>query len=65
MIEKYYLDFIKNNFPKIKTNFFGYKGIQPVWGAEFEREISKSPISLNLSRKPHLNIIVQIEFLNI
>ena len=49
-----YLDFIKNEFPEIKTNFFGYENIQPVWGAEFEREISKSPISLNLSRKPHL-----------
>ncbi len=49
-----YLDFIKNEYPEIKTNFFGYDNIQPVWGAEFEREISKSPISLNLSRKPHL-----------
>ncbi len=49
-----YLDFIKNQHPEIKTNFFGYDNIQPVWGAEFEREISKSPISLNLSRKPHL-----------
>ena len=49
-----YLDFIKNEYPEIKTNFFGYDNIQPVWGAEFEREISKSPISLNLSRKPFL-----------
>ena len=49
-----YLDFIKNEYPEIKTNFFGYDNIQPVWGAQFEREISKSPISLNLSRKPHL-----------
>ena len=49
-----YLDLIKNEYPEIKTNFFGYDKIQPVWGAQFEREISKSPISLNLSRKPHL-----------
>ena len=49
-----YLDFIKNEYPEIKTNFFGFDNIQPVWGAEFERQISKSPISLNLSRKPHL-----------
>ena len=49
-----YLDFIKNEYPEIKTNFFGYDNIQPVWGADFEREIGKSPISLNLSRKPHL-----------
>ena len=49
-----YLDFIEKNLPEIKTNFFGYKGIQPVWGAKFENEISKSPISLNLSRKPKL-----------
>ena len=49
-----FLAYISDNFPKIKTNFFGYKGSQPVWGADFERELSKSPISLNLSRKPHL-----------
>lgn len=49
-----YLEFIKKEYPKIKTNFFGYDNIQPVWGAQFEREISKSPLSLNLSRKPHL-----------
>ena len=52
--EKSILILLKIIYPKIKTNFFGYKGNQPVWGAEFEREISKSPISLNLSRKPHL-----------
>ena len=49
-----YLDHIKNNCPEIKTNFFGYNDVQPIWGAEFEREISKSPISLNLSRRPNL-----------
>ena len=49
-----YLDFIRKNYPEIKTNFFGYNDVQPIWGAEFEREISKSPISLNLSRKPNL-----------
>ena len=49
-----YLDFIKKNHSIIKTNFFGYNGVQPVWGSRFEREISKSPISLNLSRKPNL-----------
>ena len=49
-----YLDFIKNNCPEIKTNFFGYNNVQPVWGAKFESEICKSPISLNLSRKPNL-----------
>ena len=48
------MDYIEKNLPEIKTNFFGYKGIQPVWGAKFENEISKSPISLNLSRKPKL-----------
>ncbi len=49
-----YLDHIKSKCPEIKTNFFGYNNVQPIWGAEFEREISKSPISLNLSRKPNL-----------
>ena len=49
-----YLDFIIKEYPNIKTNFFGYKGRQPVWGNDFDKEISKSPISLNLSRKPHI-----------
>ena len=47
------LDLIVNNYPMIKTNFFGYKGKQPVWGNDFENEILKSPMSLNLSRKPY------------
>ena len=49
-----FLDFIEKNHSSIKTNFFGYNGTQPIWGSYFEREISKSPISLNLSRKPSL-----------
>ncbi|MDC3085929.1 glycosyltransferase [Pelagibacteraceae bacterium] len=49
-----YLEFISNNYPEIRNNFFGYNGIQPVWGSVFENELSKSPISLNLSRKPNL-----------
>ena len=49
-----FLDFIIEKYPNIKTNFFGYKGRQPVWGNEFDNEICKSPISLNLSRKPHI-----------
>ena len=49
-----FLDFIKENYASVKTNFFGYRGVQPVWGSEFENEINKSPISLNLSRKPYL-----------
>ena len=47
------LDLITENYPEIKTNFFGYMGKQPVWGNNFENEISKSPMSLNLSRKPY------------
>ena len=49
-----YLDFIIDKYPSIKTNFFGYKGKQPVWGSTFDNEICKSPMSLNLSRKPHI-----------
>ena len=49
-----YLKYLNVNYPNIKTNFFGYEGKQPIWGAEFERELCKSPISLNLSRKPHI-----------
>ena len=49
-----FLEYIIKNYPDIKTNFFGYKGRQPIWGNDFDREISKSPISLNLSRKPNI-----------
>ena len=49
-----YLDFIIEKYPNIKTNFFGYRGRQPVWGNLFDKELCKSPISLNLSRKPHI-----------
>ena len=49
-----FLDYITKNYPEIKTNFYGYLGKQPVWGNEFEKELNKSPISLNLSRKPYL-----------
>ncbi len=49
-----YLDYIIENYPAVKTNFFGYKGKQPVWGSVFNNEIIKSPMSLNLSRKPHI-----------
>ena len=49
-----FLDFINDNYPDIKTNFFGFKGRQPIWGNEFDTEICKSPISLNLSRKPYI-----------
>ena len=48
------LDYISSKLPKLGTNFFGYNGRQPVWGKEFEIELSKSPISLNLSREPHI-----------
>ena len=48
-----FLDYVKNNFPNIKTNFFGYKGSQPVWELILRGD-NKIPISLNLSRKPHL-----------
>ena len=53
MIEKYFLITLKIIFRILKQTFLVIK-VQPVWGADFEREISKSPISLNLSRKPHL-----------
>ena len=40
---------IKNN-PKIKFNLFGMKGIQPIWGDEFKRNLYNSKIALNLSQ---------------
>ncbi len=49
-----YLDYIIENYPEIKTNFFGHKGRQPIWGNKFDNEVCKSPLSLNLSRKPHI-----------
>jgi hypothetical protein len=49
-----YLDYIVDKYPKIKANFFGYNGRQPVWGKDFDNELCKSPMSLNLSRKPYI-----------
>ena len=49
-----FLDYLSNEYPSMKKNFFGYKGKQPVWGNDFENELAKSPISLNLSRKPYI-----------
>ena len=34
----------------IKTNFFRYDGIQPVWNKSFYDELSKCSMALNLSR---------------
>ena len=45
---------IQEKLPMLRTNFFGIDNIQPVWGANFEYELSRSPMSLNLSRVPHL-----------
>ena len=45
---------IEEKLPKLRTNFFGIDDIQPVWGADFEKELSRCPMSLNLSRAPHL-----------
>jgi len=45
---------IKEKLPMLRTNFFGIGNIHPVWGADFEKELSRSPMSLNLSRVPHL-----------
>ena len=45
---------IESTIPELKTNFFGFKNRQPVWGSEFEKQLKLSPMSLNLSRKPHL-----------
>ncbi len=43
------LKFIRQQ-PMIKTNFFGYDGIQPVWNKSFYDELSKCSMALNLSR---------------
>ena len=43
------LKFIKQQ-RDIKTNFFGYDGIQPVWNKSFYDELSKCSMALNLSR---------------
>tara|TARA_B110000858_G_scaffold70281_1_gene81631 strand:- start:174 stop:1232 length:1059 start_codon:yes stop_codon:yes gene_type:complete len=45
---------VEEKLPKLRTNFFGIDDIQPVWGADFEKELSRCPMSLNLSRAPHL-----------
>ena len=48
------MNFIINKLPYLKHNFFGIDNREPIWGSEFLRELSKSPMSLNLSREPNL-----------
>ena len=36
--------------PKINLNYFGLNKIQPIWGNNFLKELSKSKMGLNLSR---------------
>ena len=43
------LDLI-NKYKEIKTNFFGYRNLQPIWNEDFYEEISKCSMALNLSR---------------
>ena len=43
------LNKIQNN-KYLKTDFYGFKDIQPVWSAEFLKRISNSKMGLNLSR---------------
>jgi hypothetical protein len=49
-----FLQQIQNSIPELKTNFYGFKDKQPIWGSEFEKQLELSPMSLNLSRKPHI-----------
>jgi len=41
---------ILNNSVNISFNFFGFNNIQPIWGDEFNYEMSKCRFGLNLSR---------------
>ncbi len=47
-----YLEYIQKKLPNIKTNFYGYNNIEPIWGSSFDKALSESPMSLNLSRNP-------------
>ena len=44
------LKYLSRNLPNIKFAEFGYNGIEPVWGHNYFHYLSKSKMSLNISR---------------
>ena len=44
------LKYLSRNLPKIKFAEFGYNGIEPIWGHNYFHYLSKSKMSLNISR---------------
>ena len=49
--ERYlFLESLINKSPEISYNVFGFNNIQPIWGDDFVKEISRCRFGLNLSR---------------
>ena len=49
-----FMNSLRNDLPDIKFNFFGMRGIQPIWANEFDRNIKDCYMGICLQRKPIL-----------
>ena len=50
------LNYLSKNLPKIKFAEFGYNGVEPIWGDNYFHYLSKSKMSLNISRGAYQNL---------
>tara|TARA_A100001015_G_scaffold67296_1_gene74515 strand:- start:134 stop:1198 length:1065 start_codon:yes stop_codon:yes gene_type:complete len=49
-----FMDNLKFNLSDIKFNFFGMRGVQPIWASEFDNNIKDCYMGICLQRKPIL-----------
>lgn len=49
-----FMDSLKNNLPYVNFNFFGMKGVQPIWASNFDKNIKDCYMGICLQRKPLL-----------
>lgn len=49
-----FMDILKSNLPNINFNFFGMRGIQPIWASKFNKKINDCYMGICLQREPVL-----------
>ncbi len=49
-----FMDTLKHNLPNINFNFFGMKGIEPIWADKFNKNIKDCYMGICLQREPVL-----------
>ena len=50
------LNYLSKNLPNIKFAEFGYNGVERIWGGNYFHYLSKSKMSLNISRGTYQNL---------